>query len=132
SDTARVAFDWRELRRWNLNENRLPAGAEILFKEATFGQRYRNRIISVIALFTLQSALIAALLVERRRRRNANIGLKESEERYRNVVETQTELICRFLPDTTLTFVNDAYCKYFGKEAHELVGIKFIFLVPES
>src|SRR5262249_20563030 len=110
----------------------LPPGAEVLFREASLWQRYRNRIIDVIALLILQSALIVALLIERRRRRKANIGLKESEERYRNVVESQTELICRFLPDTTLTFVNDAYCKYFGKAAHELIGTKFIRLIPES
>jgi PAS domain S-box-containing protein len=132
ANTTRLVFDWRQLQRWKLNETRLPAEAEVLFKEATFWQRYRNRIVSVIALFTLQSALIVALLVERRRRQRASIGLKESEERYRNVVETQTELICRFLPDTTLTFVNDAYCKYFCKAAHELVGTKFVLLIPES
>jgi len=132
ANTNRLAFDWRQLQRWKLDEDRLPAGAEVLFREATFWQRYRNRIIGVVALLTLQSVLIVALLVERRRRRKATIGLKESEERYRNVVETQTELICRFLPDTTLTFVNDAYCKYFGKAAHELVGTKFILLIPES
>ncbi len=132
ADTSRLAFDWRELQRWSLNENNLPANAEILFIEATFWQRYRNRIIGVIAVLTLQSALIVALFVERRRRRKASIGLKESEERYRNVVETQTELICRFLPDTTLTFVNDAYCKYFGKAVHELIGTRFLLFLPES
>lgn len=42
-------------------------------------------------------------------------ALKGSEYSYRAVVEDQTELICRFLPDCTLTFVNDAYCRYFGK-----------------
>jgi PAS domain S-box-containing protein len=41
-------------------------------------------------------------------------------------------LICRFLPYTTLTFVNDAYCKYFGKTADELLGTKFILFMPES
>ncbi|WP_353643116.1 PAS domain S-box protein [Mesorhizobium sp. WSM2239] len=58
--------------------------------------------------------------------------LRESEERYRNVVETQTELICRYLPDTTLTFVNDTYCRYFGKSREELIGNRFIEFVPES
>ena len=38
-----------------------------------------------------------------------------SEERYRTIVEEQTELICRYRPDTTLTFVNEAYCRYFGE-----------------
>jgi PAS domain S-box-containing protein len=131
-NSSRLAFDWRQLQRWKLNEDQLPAGAEILFREATFWQRYKSRIIGVAALMAIQSGLILALLVERRRRRTANIGLKESEARYRNVVDTQIELICRFLPDTTLTFVNDAYCKYFGRSADELVGTKFIRLIPEA
>ncbi|HIK10372.1 MAG TPA: response regulator [Oscillatoriaceae cyanobacterium M33_DOE_052] len=41
-------------------------------------------------------------------------ALQESEARYRAIVEDQTELICRFAPDGTITFVNDAYCRYFG------------------
>jgi PAS domain S-box-containing protein len=41
-------------------------------------------------------------------------NLIQSEERYRNVVEDQTELICRFTPDGNLTFVNEAYCRYFN------------------
>ena len=57
-------------------------------------------------------------------------ALRTSEERYRNVVETQTELICRFHPDTTLTFVNDAYCRYFEKSPEQLIGTKFIDLIP--
>jgi PAS domain-containing protein len=39
-------------------------------------------------------------------------ALRQSEARYRAIVEDQTELICRFKPDGTLTFVNDAYCRY--------------------
>ncbi len=132
ADTSRLAFDWGELQRWKLSENSLPADAELLFREQTFWQRYKHPILAVIAVLSIQSALITALLVERRRRRKANNSFKESEARYRNVVESQTDLICRFLPDTTLTFVNDAYCKYFGGTAHELIGTKFILLIPES
>src|SRR5262245_3619963 len=58
-------------------------------------------------------------------------ALRESEERYRSVVKNQTELICRYLPDTTLTFVNDSYCRYFGKMQEELIGTKFLDLIPE-
>ncbi|MBD2101426.1 PAS domain S-box protein [Leptolyngbya sp. FACHB-261] len=54
--------------------------------------------------------------------------LADSETRYRAIVETQTELICRFLPDGTLTFVNDAYCRYYGKMRQELLGSHFAAL----
>jgi diguanylate cyclase (GGDEF)-like protein/PAS domain S-box-containing protein len=59
-------------------------------------------------------------------RKEAEEALRESEERYRNVVEQQTELVCRFLPDFTLTFVNEALCRYFGRGPEELVGSRFL------
>jgi PAS domain S-box-containing protein len=58
--------------------------------------------------------------------------LRRSEERYREVVNTQTDLVCRYLPDTTLTFVNDAYCRYFGKNRDELIGTSLLDLLPET
>ncbi len=58
--------------------------------------------------------------------------LRKSEERYRAIVEEQPELICRFLSDGTLTFVNDAYCRYFGKTREELLGSSFFQLIPDE
>ncbi|GEM_PF-260932 len=42
--------------------------------------------------------------------------LKKSQARYQAIVEDQTELICRFLPDRhgTITFINPAFCRYFN------------------
>jgi PAS domain S-box-containing protein len=65
-------------------------------------------------------------------RKEVEAALRASEERYRNVVEAQTDLICRYLPDTTLTFVNDAYCRFLGKTRRTLLGTKFLELIPES
>ncbi|MGQ9699001.1 MAG: response regulator [Armatimonadota bacterium] len=48
--------------------------------------------------------------------------LRESEARYRAVVEDQMELIARSLPDGTLTFVNEACCRFFGKTREQLLG----------
>lgn len=59
-------------------------------------------------------------------------SLRRSEERYRAIVEDQTEMICRSLPDTTLTFVNESYARYFGKAPGELLGCRYIDFLPES
>ena len=58
-------------------------------------------------------------------RRRSEAALRESEERYRNVVEDQTEFICRFDPDGRICFVNDAYLRHFGFEKEEIIGKKF-------
>ncbi|MGM0608374.1 MAG: PAS domain-containing sensor histidine kinase [Candidatus Muiribacteriota bacterium] len=59
--------------------------------------------------------------------------LKESRQRYKHIVNTQNELICRWLPDTTITFVNQAYCDFFNKSEEELIGNKWTdFLTEEA
>jgi PAS domain S-box-containing protein len=76
------------------------------------------------------SLLVLAILLQERQRTEA--ALRESEERYRTIVEMQTELICRYRPDTTVTFVNEAYCRYFGRTREELIGQSFLSLIPDE
>ena len=87
---------------------------------------------------TLQRELRAAktrirkLELAESKRRKAEAALRKSEQRYRAVVEDQTELISRCRPDCTITFVNKAYCRYFGKSRRELIGKSFLPNLPES
>jgi len=54
--------------------------------------------------------------------RKTEADLQKSEALYRAIVEDQTELICRYLQDQRITFVNRAFCDYFQKPAHEWLG----------
>jgi PAS domain S-box-containing protein len=50
--------------------------------------------------------------------------LVKSEKRYKAVVEDQTDLICRYLSDNTITFVNEAFCNFFSVDQEEAIGNK--------
>ncbi len=65
-------------------------------------------------------------------RKQALEALQKSEACYRAIVEDQTELICRYKPDTTLTFVNDAYCRYFNQQQSQVIGRSFMPLILEE
>lgn len=55
-----------------------------------------------------------------------------SETRYRAIIENQAEMVVRALPDGSITFVNEAYCSYFGKNAAELMGQSITALFYEE
>ncbi len=67
-----------------------------------------------------------------RRRRSAEAALRDSEQRYRRLVEDQPELLSRFLIDGTLTFVNRAYADYFDRTIGECEHLNLFDLIPES
>jgi PAS domain S-box-containing protein len=83
----------------------------------------RDALELSVAARTAQLVEINAKLREEiENRKRAQEELKSSEERYRAVVNVQTELICRFSSDLNLTFVNEAYCRYFGERPEDLIG----------
>ncbi len=81
--------------------------------------------LEVLALYALT---VGALLARKR----AELALRDSEARYQSVVQSQSELICRYLPDLTLIFVNNAYCRYFDTTPEQLIGHSFLELIPEA
>jgi PAS domain S-box-containing protein len=58
--------------------------------------------------------------------------LAQSEVRYRTMMESYAEPICRWLPDTTLTYVNAAYRDLFSQFGDDLIGRKWIEFVPKE
>ena len=65
-------------------------------------------------------------------RKRAEHALRVSEERYRAVVDSQTDLVVRFKPDTTITFVNEAVCRLVGKKPPQLIGQSFLPFIPAA
>jgi PAS domain S-box-containing protein len=53
---------------------------------------------------------------------SSEIEVRKSEDRYRMVVEDQTDLIFRIDNDMRITFANGQFCSYFGKETDKVIG----------
>jgi PAS domain S-box-containing protein len=128
--TYATQFDWRQLQRWGISEARLPAGSVVRSRPPSLARLSGRYVVAGVLICVAQLALIIGLLVQRVARRSAEREARANAERYRSVVETQNELICRFLPDTTLTFVNDAYCRFWKKTREDLLGRPFTDLIP--
>jgi hypothetical protein len=70
------AYDWRELQRWGISEASLPPNSEVRFRSPSVWELYRWYIVGAISLILLQTFLIVSFLVQRARRRSAEIGIR--------------------------------------------------------
>jgi signal transduction histidine kinase len=73
--------DARQLERWNLPAKNLPADTVVSFREPAIWQEHRGLVLTAVLVFIVQTAILVALLIHRRRRQVAERLLKESEER---------------------------------------------------
>lgn len=76
-DNVKPIFDWRELRRWNVDEANLPSGSEIRFRQQTFWEQYHWHATIVASVVLLQALMIAILLRERRLRFVAEVEARQ-------------------------------------------------------
>ncbi|WP_346771714.1 sensor histidine kinase [Anoxynatronum buryatiense] len=76
--------------------------------------------------------VFSQVLIHHVRRVQIEENLKRSEERYRTLTNDLPAMICEYLPDSTLTYVNQAYCDYHGMSKDEMLGLKMLQFIPEN
>lgn len=74
---AAPRYDWRQMQRWGISERNLPAGSQIDFRDPSAWEKYRWQVAFVCAVVLLQAGLISVLLYERRRRRLAELDVRQ-------------------------------------------------------
>ncbi len=75
---APLVFDARQLTRWGIPENRLPAGSTILHRPPSLWRDYRRAVILALGVGATQTLLIVLILLERKRRTRAQVALNRS------------------------------------------------------
>ena len=89
-ETIVPMFDWRQLQRWGLDEERLPDGSIVRFKKLTTWGVYKWYIIGGISLFIIETILIFLLLFNWARRLKAESVLRKSHKELEFRVEERT------------------------------------------
>lgn len=112
---AQIAKDVDQIARGDLDHAISP----------TFGKEFERLEESITSMVRSLKDMITQL-------RASESHLRVSEEQYRGVVESQSEFITRFRPDGTVTFANEAYCRYFKLDCDDIIGKKFLPELPDE
>ena len=117
-----MAFDWRELQRFSIDEARLPAGATVVNRERGLWDVHKRTILLVAAALVGQTLLIVALLVQRARRVRVERALRESEERFRPMADTAPVLVWRSDTANLCDFFNRPWLEFTGRTMEQELG----------
>jgi signal transduction histidine kinase len=91
--------DWRQLRRWHIDETQLPAGTVVLFRDPSAWERYRGYVVAGAAIVTTQALLITGLLIQRTRRQRAEERNRDLGARLLGAQEVERARVARDVHD---------------------------------
>lgn len=125
-------FDWRQLRRWGLNESVLPKDSIIVNREFTFWD-YRYYTIGALAFITAQSFLLIGLLIQKRRRKSAENSLWTKTAELDQFFSVTLDLFCVANTEGYFLRLNPAWERVLGYSREELMANRFFdFVHPED
>ena len=118
----RPMFQWAQLKRWGLDESKLPAHSIVVGKPVPIWEQHPAAALATLAFVFLQSGLIVALLWQRRQKRAATAMLRESEEKFRKFFTDVPDYCFITGPDGTIRDANRSALAVLGYTREDLVG----------
>ena len=123
-------FDWRELRRWGIDESRLPAGSIVRNKELSVWELYKWSIIGAISLIVFQALGIIWLLFTQAKRRQAEAALKENQAQLAGIIGSAMDAIVSIDARQRVVLFNAAAEKMFGCSTAQAAGQPLSRFIP--
>jgi PAS domain S-box-containing protein len=126
-------FDWEQLNRWGMNENRLPPGSIVLNRPKTLWSEYKEYVIAGIAVILAQTLLVIGLLVQRNLKRKAELSLRQKTEELDQFFNVSLDLLCIANTDGYFLHLNPAAERILGYTREELMAKRFLdFVHPDD
>ncbi|PHV36136.1 PAS domain-containing hybrid sensor histidine kinase/response regulator [Janthinobacterium sp. BJB304] len=86
-------YDWEQLQRWDADSSQLPPDTLFFNRPPQLWHEHRAAVLLAAGVFIVMAGLLSALLLQRRRLRRAESEARESEQRFRILVEHAPEAI---------------------------------------
>jgi PAS domain S-box-containing protein len=121
-------FDWRQLKRFGIREDKLPPGSIVRFKTYSFWELYRGYIVAAFVLILIQSGLISFLLWQRAQRHRV-------EQKYRTVADFTYDWEYWANLDDSLEYVSPSCERISGYKIQDFIANPSLFkeiIVPED
>ena len=131
-------FDGRQLERWNIPRDRLPAGSQVKFERPSVWQQYRQQLLIGLILIVAQGLMLASIFsyrVWRRRAERAERASSESRELYMAVSDSLEERLATIARDGTIVSTNrawDEFARSHGLDGRLGVGQNYLHRIRAS
>ena len=131
-----LMFDWAQLKRWGADPAQLPEGATVLHRPHTLWGDYRPFVVASTATIALLLALLLALAYQNRRRKQAELALREHQQQLEFLVEDRTAKLAK--ATLAAQAANQAKSTFLANMSHEIrtpmnaiLGMAYLLLKTE-
>ena len=126
-------FDWEQLKRWGMKENRLPPGSIVLNRPRTLWSENKGLIIGGLAVLLAQASLLIGLLIQRNLRRRAESSVQQKTAELDQFFDVSLDLLCIANTDGYFLRINPAWERTLGHSREELMARRFLdFVHPDD
>ena len=87
SQSSQLVFDARQLQKYGVSESLIPPGSRVRFRTPTLWEAYHQLVIVIVAALVIQTGLIAALLLQRRRKPGKRL------QRFRSLLDNAPDAV---------------------------------------
>jgi PAS domain S-box-containing protein len=114
SSSNRFIFDDAQIRRWNIDRAALPPDSEFINRARNPLREYWALALAALACIGVQAAIIAALVISRRRQRRAQAELARTEARFRQLADAMPQIVWIADEEGQVSYFNRRWYFYTG------------------
>ena len=114
-------YDWRQLKRWGLAKEQLPANSRIEYEPHSLWYEFRDAALLGLFILIVQGSLIATLIVVILRNRRAHQKIDQSEQKFRQLYE-EFQTLLDAVPDVILLLDSDRKVQWANAAATRTTG----------